>query len=60
MRAATVSGHRQYVFDFHRLHLLNEVMCEDVITIAQQIARHAVRRKCPAAGAQSIRQLDVL
>jgi hypothetical protein len=36
---------RQYLFDPHRPDLLNEVMAEDAVTIAQQIARRTVPRE---------------
>lgn len=36
---------RQYLFDTHRLHLLDEITAEDAATIAQQEARLAVPRK---------------
>src|SRR5688572_8697594 len=33
---------RQYLFDAHCLHLLNELMAEDAISVAQHIARRFV------------------
>src|SRR5687768_15281161 len=51
---------RQYLFDAHRLDLLNEVMAEDAVPIAQQITRGTVpRERLPEFAERSILQWDV-
>ena len=45
MRAAMASVAPTDLFDPHRPDLLNEVMAEDAVTIAQQIARRTVPRE---------------
>ena len=39
------SRRREHLFDAHRLHLIDEGLPEDLVTITQQIARRTVSRK---------------
>ena len=44
---------RQHLLDAHRLDLIHELMTEDTVTIAQQIARRSPTEMLPEVGEPS-------